>query len=221
VLPISAVYPVPLGCKRCLAHAFSCRSILPRDSASCPVPHVPVWQETETKASAPPPSRAERYPPKQSREIPPPSRAERWYPPPLSFLSTCQSKNHPWEHSKRKAQKRKLFSAILTAAFSPPASQASFPWRKAVAEQVSAAWHPPIAFRKSSFCKPRNYSSKSEGMWIRDAVATNTSHGVWGCGRDPRPSRIQTSYPASSRQKVIWRLALNLVPIWDIIPFEF
>lgn len=79
----------------------------------------------------------------------------------------------------------------------------------------------PIAFRKSSFCKPRNYSSKSEGMWIRDAVATNTSHGVWGCGRDPRPSRIQASYPASSRQKVIWRLALNLVPIWDIIPFEF
>lgn len=54
----------------------------------------------------------------------------------------------------------------------------------------------PIAFRKSNFCKPRNYSSKSEGIWIRDAVATNTSHGVWDCGRDPRPSRIQGFLPS-------------------------
>lgn len=73
------------------------------------------------------------------------------------------------------------------------------------AEQIICSlhrtWYP---WGRVSLFEPTSYSSKSERIWVRDAITPNTSHGVLGSGRDPGVCRAQASYPAGSRWELNW-----------------
>lgn len=65
---------------------------------------------------------------------------------------------------------------------------------------LHCTWYPR---GRPSLSEPISYSSKSERIWVRDAITPNTSHGVPGSGRDSGVCRAQTSYLAGETR---WEL---------------
>lgn len=69
---------------------------------------------------------------------------------------------------------------------------------------LHCTWYPMWT---PSLSEPISYSSKSERIWVRDAITPNTSHGVLGPGRDPRVYRAQVLIQQIPGQKAAWRPA--------------
>ena len=155
------------------------RNILSRDLASCFAPHVrPSGQETEVRSSGYLLHHRNKFFPRLLTPLPI-SRPSMTYNPPNAQCNKC-----------------KLFSIRLTGAFSFPSLGAFFPWLKAYpAKQVTAATLHLYPLERPSISEPWSYSSKSERIWVKDAITPNTSHGVLGSGRDLRAGLLSSRFP--------------------------
>lgn len=170
------------------------RNILSRDSASCFGPHVrSSGQEIEARSSGCLLHHRNKFFPRLLTPLPI-SRPSMTYNPPNAQCNKC-----------------KLFSIRLTGAFSFPSLGAFFPWLKAYpAKQVTAATLHLYPLERPSVSEPSRYSSKSERIWIKDAITPNTSHGVLGFGRDLRAGLLSSRFPGQKAACQPVHCALNL-----------